>query len=151
MLETVRRLVDQPTRHADVRCTIHTRGLRFVVETHPVRGRSGSSIEHLDWQTLDAAVSALAAQTMLEEAYNRAIERADKLLTEGPVAQLVGGPRDGETVAWDPTGEDTIKVVEQLHQHRGIGFLDRKAEPTPAREGSYKRGRSGEFHWQGWN
>lgn len=147
MLETVKRLVDQPTQHMDVRCVVHSRGLRFVVETHPVRGRSGSSIEHLDWQTLDAAVSALAAQTVLEDAYNRAIEGADYLLTEGPVAQLVGGPRDGDTVAWDPAGGDTIKVAE-TRQEQGMGFANKL---RPPREGTYRRTRPGVFHWQGWN
>lgn len=149
MLEVIQELVNRPTQHADVRCTIHNRGLRFVVETKPIRGKSGSSIEHVDWRTLDQCASGLAAKVILEEAYARAVAGADYLLTEGPIVRLFGGPRDGDRIGWD--GGDTIKVIEQLHQHRGVGFLDRKAEPTPAREGSYKRGRSGEFHWQGWN
>lgn len=143
MLETVRRLVEQPTQHADVRCTIHSRGLRFVVETHPIRGKSGSNIEHVDWQTLDQCVSALAAETILTEAYNRAVEGADQLLQQGPTVTLHGGPMDGDRVSW--SGGDTIKVQEK--REVGIGF-----DPTPRapRDGIYRRTTRGDFRWAGW-
>lgn len=144
MLEVIQELVNRPTQHADVRCTIHNRGLRFVVETQPIRGKSGSSIEHLDWQTLDAAISGLAAKVILEEAYLRAVERADRVVAEGPHVRLFGGPYDGQTMGWE--GGDTIKIQEK--QQMGIGFAS--TPPALPRDGLYKRGRSGEFHWQGW-
>lgn len=143
MLETVRRLVEQPTQHADVRCTIHNRGLRFVVETHPIRGKSGSNIEHVDWQTLDQCASALAAEVILEEAYNRAVEGADQLVQQGPTVLLHGGPYAGQLMGWD--GGDTIKVSEKPEGK--IGF-----DPAPRvpRDGTYRRTTRGEFRWAGW-
>ena len=145
MLETVRRLVEQPTQHADVRCTIHSRGLRFVVETHPIRGKSGSNIEHVDWQTLDQCASALAAEVILEEAYNRAVEGADQLVQQGPMVTLHGGPMDGDRVSW--TGGDTIKVTE-TRQEQGMGFVNKL---RPPRDGIYRRTTRGEFRWAGWD
>lgn len=144
MLETIKRLVEQPTQHADVRCTIHNRGLRFVVETHPVRGKSGVSIQHVDWRLLDAAPSGLAANTILEEAYAKAVADADQLVSQGQTVRLFGGPNDGQYVPW--RGESEIKVTE-TRQEQGMGFVNKL---RPPRDGSYKRGRSGEFHWQGW-
>lgn len=149
MLETVKRLVETPTKHADVRCTIHSRGLRFVVETHPIRGSSATAIEHIDWKILDMAASVDVANTMLEDAYGRAIASADHIVDEGPVVRLIGGPRDGDLIGW--SGEGTTIKVDEGKSIPGLGFYDGKNPPTLPRTGTYRKGRSGEFHWEGWD
>lgn len=80
MLETIRWLVSLPTKHADVRCTIHNSGLQFAVETHKVKKESAVAIEHVSWETLDQAVDPKA---IIGAAYERAVQRADEAWETG--------------------------------------------------------------------
>ncbi len=82
MLETVRWLVGLPTKHADVRCTIHNSGLRFVVETVKIKDQTAVSIEDVPWSLLDQATDPKA---LLGAAYERAVLRADDALANGGV------------------------------------------------------------------
>lgn len=71
MLLFVRDLVQRPTRHREVRCTIHHNGLRFCVETQ----NRHLAIEHVGWTELDGIVE--SDERRLEAAYNRCLARAE--------------------------------------------------------------------------
>ncbi len=71
MLNKVRELVQRPTKHREVCCTIHHNGLRFVIETQSRH----TSIEHVGWNELDGIVESDEAR--LEAASQRCLARAE--------------------------------------------------------------------------
>lgn len=71
MLLFIRDIVQRPTKHREVRCTIHHNGLRFCIETQSRH----TSIEHVGWNELDGIVDSDEAR--LEAAYQRCLARAE--------------------------------------------------------------------------
>jgi len=73
MLHKIKEIIQRPTKHREVCCTIHHNGLRFCIEA----GNRSRSIEHVGWSELENAGNQQAAEGVLEAAYARCLARAD--------------------------------------------------------------------------